>query len=157
MTNLPPREQRAFEDYPSGLTIVSRSRSLTEREIVDFAAQYDPQWFHVDAARATASEFGGLIASGWHTCCVAMRLFFDEFLPGSGALSPGVDELRWLAPVRPGDVLHVKVRVEDARISKSKPDRGVVKTYIETINQADVVVMSFKAANFVLTRAAITK
>ncbi len=154
---LPPRDARAFEDYPAGLTVISKSRPVTEQEIVDFAALYDPQWFHVDAARAGASEFGGLIASGWHTCCIAMRLFFDEFLPGSGALSPGVDELRWLAPVRPGDVLRVKVRVEDARVSKSRPDRGVVKTHIETINQADAVVMSFKAANFVLTRTAIAK
>lgn len=154
---LPPRDQRAFEDYPAGLEVVSKRRAVTEREILDFASQYDPQWFHVDPARAADSEFGGLIASGWHTCCMAMRLFFDEFLPGSGALSPGVDELRWLAPVRPGDVLHVKVRVNDARVSKSKPDRGVVKTHVEAINQAGVAVMSFKAANFVLTRAAITK
>lgn len=86
---------------------------------------------------------------------MAMRLFFDEFLPGSGALSPGVDELRWRAPVRPGDVIRVKVRVEDARISRSKPDRGVVNTYVEAVNQDGAMVMSFKAANFILTRAAI--
>jgi acyl dehydratase len=152
---LPPRDLRAFEDYPQGLEIVSKTRTVTEKEIVDFASAYDPQYFHVDAARAAASEFGGLIASGWHTCAMAMRLFFDEFLPGSGALSPGVDELRWSAPVRPGDTIGVKVRVEDARISRSKPDRGVVKTYVEITNQAGAVVMSFKAANFILTRAAI--
>lgn len=153
--HLPPRDLRAFEDYPPGLVIVSKPYAVTEKEIVAFAAAYDPQYFHVDAARAAQSEFGGLIASGWHTCAMAMRLFYDEFLPGTGALSPGVDELRWRAPVRPGDQLHVKVRVEDARLSKSKPDRGVVSTYVETINQAGAVVMTFKAANFVLTRMGI--
>ena len=152
---LPPAAQRALEDYPPGLEIVSKGYAVTEAEIITFASQYDPQYFHVDAARAAQSEFGGLIASGWHTCAMAMRLFYNEFLPGSGALSPGVDELRWRAPVRPGDVLHVRVRVEEARVSQSKPDRGVVKTYVEAFNQADVVVMSFRAANFILTRAAI--
>src|SRR6185436_13111760 len=96
---LPPRDQRAFEDYPVGLKVVSQTHTVTEKEIVEFASEFDPQWFHVDPARAAASEFGGLIASGWHTCCMCMRLFFNEFLPGSGALSPGVDELRWRAPV----------------------------------------------------------
>jgi acyl dehydratase len=152
---LPPRDRRGFEDYPPGLEVVSKTHTVTEKEIVDFAAAYDPQYFHVDAARAAKSEFGGLIASGWHTCALAMRLFFDKFLPGSGALSPGVDELRWRAPVRPGDVLHVRVRVEEARITHSRPDRGVVKTFVEVFNQADTAVMSFKAANFILTRAAI--
>ncbi|MHB1207851.1 MAG: MaoC family dehydratase [Rhodospirillaceae bacterium] len=153
--NLPPADQRALVDYPPGLEVVSKTHAVTEKEIVEFASAYDPQYFHVDAVRAAASEFGGLIASGWHTCAMAMRLFFDEFLPGSGALSPGVDELRWRAPVRPGDILHVRVRVEDARISKSRPDRGVVSTFVEVFNQTATVVMSFKAANFILTRAAI--
>ena len=153
--SLPPRDLRAFEDYPPGLEVISKTRTVTAQEIVDFAAAYDPQYFHVDAVRAAQSEFGGLIASGWHTCALAMRLFFDEFLPGSGALSPGVDELRWRAPLRPGDTIRVRVRVEDARVSRSKPDRGVVNTLVEVFNQADAVVMSFKAANFILTRAAI--
>jgi acyl dehydratase len=81
----------------------------------------------------------------------------DEFMPGSGALSPGVDEVRWLGPVRPGDVLHIRVTVREARITKSRPDRGIVSTFIETFNQAGVVVMTFKAANFILTRAAVGK
>ena len=84
-----------------------------------------------------------------------MRLFFNEFLPEAGALSPGVDELRWRALVRPGDVIHVEVTVQDARITQSRPGRGVVSTYIEVINQRGDVAMSFKAANFILTRAAI--
>ena len=155
MTTLPPTDQRAFEDYPPGLEVISKTHTVTEKEIVDFAAAYDPQYFHVDKERAAKSEFGGLMASGWHTCAMAMRLFFDEFLPGSGALSPGVDELRWRAPVRPGDIIRVKVRVEEARVSRSKPGRGVVNTFVEVFNQSDVVVMSFKAANFILTRAAI--
>lgn len=153
--HLPPRGRRAFEDYPPGLEVVSKTHIVTQKEIVDFASAYDPQYFHVDAVRAVKSEFGGLIASGWHTCAMAMRLFFDEFLPGSGAVSPGVDELRWTAPVRPGDTISVRVRVEDARITRSKPDRGVVKTFVQVTNQSGVVVMSFKAANFILTRAAI--
>ena len=145
--SLPPTDQRAFEDYPQGLTVISKTHAVTEKEIIDFAAAYDPQYFHVDKARAAKSEFGGLMASGWHTCAMAMRLFFDEFLPGSGALSPGVDELRWRAPVRPGDSIRVKVTVEGARISQSKPDRGVINTFVEVFNQSDAVVMSFQAAN----------
>lgn len=152
---LPPCDQRAFEDYPAGLKVISRTHIVTEKEVLDFAREFDPQWFHVDADRAAASEFGGLIASGWHTCAMCMRLFFNEFLPGSGALSPGVDELRWRAPVRPGDAIRVEVTVEDARVTRSRPDRGVVRTYVETINQRGEVVLSFKAANFILTRAAM--
>lgn len=152
---LPPSDRRAFEDYPVGLKVVSKAHVVTEKEVLDFAREFDPQWFHVDAARAAASEFGGLIASGWHTCAMCMRLFFNEFLPGAGALSPGVDELRWRAPVRPGDVLHVEVTVKDARVTQSRPDRGVISTYVETINQKGDVVLSFKAANFILTREAI--
>ena len=110
-SQLPPSDVRAFEDYPPGLVIVSKTKVVSEKEIVDFAAAYDPQYFHLDAEKAAHSEFGGLIASGWHTCAMAMRLFFDEFLPGSGALSPGVDELRWREPVRPGETLHVRVTV----------------------------------------------
>ncbi len=152
---LPPAAQRAFEDYPVGLKVVSKTHTVTEKEILEFAKEFDPQWFHIDPARAAASDFGGLIASGWHTCAMCMRLFFNEFLPEAGALSPGVDELRWRALVRPGDVIHVEVTVQDARITQSRPGRGVVSTYIEVINQRGDVAMSFKAANFILTRAAI--
>ena len=144
-----------WEDMEVGSVRELGSVQPSLQQIKDFAAQFDPQPFHLDEEAAARSVFGALCASGWHTCAMAMRLFFDEFLPGSGALSPGVDELRWRAPVRPGDTLHVRVTVEEARISKSKPDRGVIKTVVEVFNQTDAVVMSFRAANFIMTRAAL--
>lgn len=147
-------EPRWFEDYPPGLVLEFGSTTLDESELVDFARRYDPQPFHVDADAAAQSGYGGLIASGWHTGSLMMRLLVEHFLsPESGLGSPGIDELRWLAPVRPGDRLSVRVTILEARRSQSKPDRGLIRTRIEVLNQRREVVMAMKALNFILCRS----
>ncbi|WAL69610.1 MaoC family dehydratase [Amycolatopsis cynarae] len=146
-------EDRYFEDYAPGTTHDCGSVKFTEAEIVEFAAKYDPQPFHVDAEAAAAGPFGGLIASGWHTASLMMRLLTENYLsPVSSLGSPGIDELRWVKPVRPGDVLRARVTVLEARPSKSKPDRGLLTSLIEMLDADDEVVFSAKALNFVLRR-----
>ncbi len=130
-----------FEDFEVGRKIVAGSRTVTEAEIIGFATQFDPQPFHVDREAAEKSMYGGIIASGWHTCAMMMRVIVDGFLRDSSSLgSPGVDEIRWLKPVRGGDTLKVTVTALDTKASTSKPDRGVVVTQWEATNQhGDVV------------------
>jgi acyl dehydratase len=119
---------------------------ITREEIVTFARAYDPQSFHLDDEAAAASIYGGLIASGWHTVCIFMRLFADGLLDRAAAMgSPGIDELRWLQPVRPGDTLHARVEVVEVRPSRSKPDRGMVRLRSVVTNQTDAEVLSFFA------------
>jgi acyl dehydratase len=109
---------------------------------------------HVDPEVAAQGRFGGLIASGWHTAAMMMRLIVDNFLPRRASLaSPGIDELRWLQPVRPGDTLRVRVRVLEATRSRSKPDRGIVRTLIEVLNQHEEIVMSMKPMNIIACRS----
>ncbi len=128
--------------------------ALTEAEIVEFAKRYDPQSIHTDPIAAAAGPFGGLISSGWQTVCVVMRELVDHYLAASASLaSPGIDELRWQKPVRPGDALHVRVTVVSAKRSRSKPDRGLVRTSIEALNQRGEVVMSMTAMNLILCRS----
>lgn len=144
---------RYFEDYVPGSTHELGSIKVSEPEILEFAAKYDPQPFHVDPAAAAAGPFGGLIASGWHTASLMMRLFAANYLsPVSSLASPGIDELRWLKPVRPGDELRVRVKVLEARPSKSKPDRGVLRSLVEVLNQDDELVFSAIALNLVLCK-----
>lgn len=151
-----PAEQRYFEDYAPGAVFEFGATTVTEAELVAFAQSYDPQAFHIDREAAAASMFGGLIASGWHTAALTMRMLVDHYLSKVASLaSPGVDELRWLAPVRPGDVLRVRVTVQDARRSRARDDRGVVTSSIEVLNQHEVVVMTVKAVNLLLTRPAV--
>src|SRR5262249_9195913 len=115
--------------------------------------KYDPQSFHVDPAAAAKGPFGGLIASGWHTGSLMMRLLADNFVSKVASLgSPGIDELRWLRPVRPGDSLSLRVTILEANRSRSKPDRGIVKTFSEVFNQNNEAVMSLKAVNLILCR-----
>lgn len=136
-------EKLYFEDFPVGLKRDCGSRTLSEAEIVTFAREFDPQPFHVDRDAAKASMFGGIIASGWHTASVAMRLQVDALLSQSHSLgSPGLDELRWLKPVRPGDTLSLSIEVLEARPSVSKPDRGSVKVRYSMTNQSGEVVMT---------------
>jgi len=117
--------------------------AVDEREIVAFARRYDPQLFHVDPEAAERSAFGGLVASGWHTTAMMMRMLVDHFLsPASSLGSPGVDEIRWLLPVRPGDVLSLRATVAEARPSRRRPDRGTVHARVETVNQDGRVVMT---------------
>lgn len=153
-----PANDRYFEDYELGAVYDCGSVVVDEAEVIAFAERYDPQFFHTDPAAAKNSMFGGLIASGWHTASMMMRLLVEHYLSSVASLaSPGVDELRWLAPVRPGDTLRVQATVKDARVSKSNPTRGVVTGYIEVLNQDDVVVSSVKAVNLLLTRAGLAR
>ena len=153
-----PANDRYFEDYEPGAVYDCGSVVVSEAEVIAFAERYDPQFFHTDPAAAKDSMFGGLIASGWHTASMMMRQLVDHYLSSVASLaSPGVDELRWLAPVRPGDTLRVQATVKDARVSKSNPARGVVTGYIEVVNQDGVVVSTVKAVNLLLTRAGLAR
>ncbi|GAA3816279.1 MULTISPECIES: MaoC family dehydratase [Amycolatopsis] len=145
-----PIDQRFFEDYEPGAVYEYGHLSVTEKEILDFATQFDPQPIHTRPEWANTGPFGGLIASGWHTTGLMMRLFADHYLSRNASLaSPGVDELRWPAPVRPGDSLRLRATVVSARASRSKPDRGLVHTRGELLNQDDQVVLSLVAMNLV--------
>jgi len=150
-----PVVDRHFEDFVPGAVFEYGEIPVSEAEIVEFARRFDPQYIHVDRARAVQGPFGGLIASGWHTAAMMMRLIVDNFLPKSASLgSPGIDELRWLRPVRPGDVLSVRLSILEATRSRSKPDRGVVRTLCEVLNQNREVVMSLKGMNIIACRSA---
>lgn len=140
-----PYTERYFEDYQVGEVIEFGDHLVTREEIVGFAQRYDPQPFHVDEAAAAQSHFGGLIASGWLTAGIMMRMLVDHFISRVASMgSPGVDELRWLRPVRPGDRLRVRVTVLEVRRSQTKPDRGAILSLDEVVNQDDEVVMSVK-------------
>ncbi|MFT3792248.1 MAG: MaoC family dehydratase [Rudaea sp.] len=150
--HLPPRE-RFFEDFAVGEVFEFGDRVVDETEIVEFARKYDPQPFHTDPVAALDSSFGGLCASGWHTAAVVMRMFVDEFIaPASAMGSPGVDELRWVRPVRPGDRLRVSLRVLETRRSNSKPDRGILKLRYDTLNQHGEIVMSITSRAMLRSR-----
>jgi len=140
-----PFEQRWFEDYRVGEIAEFGDHLVTEAEILEFAKRYDPQPFHIDPQAARQSIYGGLIASGWMTASCAMRMLVDHYIsPIASMGSPGVDELRWLAPVRPGDRLRMRVTVMASRPSQSKPDRGMVQFLQEVLNQNAETVMSLK-------------
>lgn len=149
----PAVAERWFEDYHAG-SVHELGRVRVERdEVIEFARRYDPQIFHVDEKAAEGTIFGGLIASGWHTCSLMMRLLADNFLPKVASLgAPAVDELRWHLPVRPGDLLSVRVTVLETRRSRSKPDRGVMHTRAEVTNQRGELAMSLTAVNILLCR-----
>jgi acyl dehydratase len=148
-----PRDQRSFEDYPLGSVALYGPIEVDEAEIIEFGKRFDPQDFHTDPVKAAKSPFGGVIASGWHTGSMMMRTLVDRYLSRTAGMgSPGMDELRWTAPVRAGDRLWVKVTVIEARRSESKPDRGMVRIQIEVLNDKEVVVMSVKAMTLVRAR-----
>ena len=135
-----------FEDFEPGQVYELGSHTVTEGEIVAFAEQWDPQPFHVDPDAAASSVFGGLIASGWHTGAMWMRLYVDSMLGSAASMgSPGVEELRWLAPVRPGDTLTGRLTILEATPSERRPDRGTIRSRGEMVNQEGVVVMSMVA------------
>ncbi len=136
--------ERWFEDYVPGTTAEHGPLRVEEDDVVDFGRRFDPQPFHVDAEAAAAGPFGGLIASGWHTCALMMRLLADKYLsPVSSLGSPGVDELRWLKPVYPGDRLTVRGKILATTPSRSKPDRGVIRGQTIVTNQDGAEVMTF--------------
>lgn len=138
-----PYRERWFEDYPVGEVAEFGDHPVTEAEIVEFATRYDPQPFHVDPEAARGSIYGGLIASGWMTASCAMRLLVDHYIsPIASMGSPGIDELRWLAPVRAGDRLRMRVTVLESRPSRSRPRLGMTRFHWEVLRGAGEVVMT---------------
>ena len=144
-----------FEDFAVGSVAEYGPRLVTREEIIAFAAEFDPQPFHLDEEAARGSMLGGLAASGWHTCSILMRMIYDGFLFESASMgSPGVDEVRWLAPVRPGDRLTIRRTVSDARVSKSRPEAGFVSFLFEVLDQAGRTVMTLKTPLMIARRGA---
>lgn len=134
-----------FEDFADTARVKLGERVVTEDEILRFARDYDPQPFHVDANAARDSIYGGLIASGWHTCAMMMRMMCDAYLLDAASLgSPGIEKLEWLRPVRPGDRLTAYRRTLESRPSNSKPDRGVILSEFEVENQQGEVVLRMR-------------
>ncbi|MEZ5653407.1 MAG: MaoC family dehydratase [Burkholderiaceae bacterium] len=151
----PAPKDRYFEDYTVGEVLEYGHYPVTAEEIVEFATRYDPQRFHLDEQAGRESHFGGLVASGWMTGAAMMRMMVDHYISQVASMgSPGLDEIRWLAPVRPGDVLSVRSTVTDARGSRSKPDRGVIWTEHQVLNQRREVVMSVKGMGMYRRRPA---
>ena len=150
-----PNLNRYFEDYIPGAIHEFGSITVEESAIIEFARKFDTQVFHLDPVAARETMYGGLIASGWHTAALMMRLYVDHYLPTTASLgSPGIDELRWLKQVRPGDVLSLRVTILEANRSRSKPDRGIVRSFLEVMNQTGEVVMTMKGVNLLLCRPA---
>ena len=142
-----------WEDFPVGRVFEYGSRALSEKEIIDFARDWDPQRFHTDPVAAKNTPFGGLVASGWHTGSVLMRFMCDAYLNESSCIgSPGIEEWRFALPVRPGDTLHYRGTVIESRPSTSKPDRGIVKWRWELLNQRSEVAVMLIGTQFFLRR-----
>jgi acyl dehydratase len=133
-----------LEDYAVGQIYLTGRHRIDKEQIVAYARQFDPQFYHLDEVAALQSPFKGLAASGWHTASITMRLMVDgAFKPAGGILGVGFDQLSWPRPVRPGDELHVKSEVLEVRPSKSRPDRGMIRVQNTTLNQNDEVVQMF--------------
>jgi acyl dehydratase len=145
-------KEQYFEDYAVGQIFLTGKHRIDKDQIVTFAKQFDPQFYHLDEEAAKNSPFKGLAASGWHTAAITMRLMVDgEFKPAGGIIGVGFDELSWTRPVRPGDELYVKSEILEARPSKSKNDRGAIRVRNTTFNQNDEVVQMF-TANLIVPR-----
>lgn len=132
----------AYEDMEIGMAIDVGEYTFARDEIVRFAEQFDPQPFHLDDATAAASPFRGLVASGWHTCSAMMGLLVRNYLADSTSMgSPGIDEIRWVKPVRVGDTIRMRNKIVAKRVMESKPDRGIVSTEWECVNQHGEIVL----------------
>lgn len=146
---------RYFDDFEIGERFVSPGITVSEGQILDFALAYDPQPFHLDREAAADSPYGGLIASGFQTLALAFRAFYHANVINACSLgSPGLDELRWLKPVRPDDTLHTEAEVKSKRASQSRPDRGTLHMAYEVKNQTGEVVMTFTAIHILRRRPA---
>src|SRR6184192_711252 len=144
--------QRYFEDLKAGDRFKSGTYKVTEEQIVSFAREFDPQPFHLDATVARQTMFGSLIASGWHTAAITMRLFVQTLNFAEGAIGLGVDELRWPNVVRPGDVLTVETEIVDLRPSRSRPGFGIIRLRNVTTNQRGEIVQTMLASAMVPKR-----
>ena len=143
-----------LDDLAAGQRVTTPGITLTEGEIIDFAWRYDPQPFHLDAVAAAESPYRGLIASGFQTLAIAFRLFIQSgALRASSLGSPGIDELRWLAPVRPRDTLHCELEVLEVKPSSSKPDRGIARLKYAAVNQRGEPVLTFVVLHLLARRA----
>jgi acyl dehydratase len=141
-----------WEDFQPGAVAVYGPRLVTREEIVAFAAEFDPQPMHLDEMAANATMLGGLGASGWHTCCLMMRIIADGFLLDSTSMgAPGIEEVHWLAPLRPGTRIRVRSTVVEKRTSTSRPEMGLAKMNFEVLDDADAVLMSL-TTTFMLGR-----
>jgi acyl dehydratase len=137
-----------FADFHAGQVIEAGPYVLAEAELVQFARAYDPQWFHTDAQAAAQSPFGGLIASGWHTCSIAMRLVVDAVLAGSESFaSPGLEHVRWPNPVRPGDALRLVADVIEVRRSEKRPTLGILRWRWQLFNQRELLVLDVEVTS----------
>jgi acyl dehydratase len=145
-------QERYFEDLKAGDRFKSATYPVRGEQLISFAREFDPQPFHLDAAVADQTMFKGLIASGWHTAAITMRLFVQTLNFAEGAIGLGVDELRWPNAVRPGDGLQVETEIIDLRVSRSKPNHGVVRLRNVTVNQHGEVVQTMSASALVLRR-----
>jgi acyl dehydratase len=145
-------KERYFDDLKIGDRFESETVAVTEEAIIEFARAFDPQIFHLDPSEASHTMFQGLIASGWHTAAISMRLFVQTMNVPGGIVGLGVDELRWPNPVRAGDRLHVETEIVDLRLSRSKPDQGIIRIRNTTKNQRDEIVQIFEASAMVPRR-----
>ncbi|MFM9927404.1 MaoC family dehydratase [Variovorax sp. H27-G14] len=137
-----------FADFHAGQVIEAGPYVLSEAELLQFARAYDPQWFHADAQAAAEGPFGGLIASGWHTCSIAMRLVVDAVLAGSESFaSPGLEHVRWPNPVRPGDALRLVADVIEVRRSEKRPTLGILRWRWLLLNQRELVVLDVEVTS----------
>lgn len=144
-----------FADFHVGQVIEAGPYALGEAELLQFARAYDPQWFHTDAAAADGGPFGGLIASGWHTCAIAMRLVADAALAGSESFaSPGLKYVKWPQPVRPGDVLRLRAEVIEVRVSERRPTLGILDWRWQLFNQRELCVLDLQATSLFQLREA---
>ena len=143
-----------FDDFQPDQVFDSKGVTLSESQILDFALLYDPQPFHLDKEAAAEGPFNGLIASGFQTLALAFRMFYQADVINACSMgSPGLDDLRWIRPVRPGDTLKVQARVKEKRASRSKPDRGTLIMDYEVLNQLHEVVMTFTAIHILARKA----
>jgi acyl dehydratase len=137
-----------FSEFTAGMVISAGPYEVTQAEVLQFAKAYDPQWFHTDPEAAAHSRFGGLIASGWHTCGIAMRLIADKVLHGSESFaSPGLAYIKWPHPVRPGDSLSVQATVLEARVSRSQPTMGLLRWRWQMRNAQGTEVLDLEATS----------
>jgi len=147
----------SFEDFKPGAVTEHGPRLVTREEIVAFAAEFDPQPMHLDEEAARSSMLGGLAASGWHTCCLMMRMAADGFVLDSSSMgAPGVDEVKWLKPLRPGTHITLRVTVLDTRVSNSRPEMGFVKLRMEVLHDEGVPLMELTTSMIMGRRAAAT-
>jgi len=144
-----PLQHLYVEDLSAGMTFTAGPVQIGEADIIGFAREFDPQDFHLDPTKAACGPFGGIVASGWHTTGVVMRLYVDHYLSHVANLgSPGVEDIRWQNPLRPGDTLRIRVTILEARPSRSKPDRGIIRVHVEAINQIGNLVLSMIVVSF---------